>query len=168
MRNFNPLTPCGVRRMLPLSLPAVSGFQSTHPMRGETAAIRPPCSFLMHFNPLTPCGVRLPRNGAPLGAYDFNPLTPCGVRRGTSRRGMEEKIFQSTHPMRDETILRVAFGLMIVDFNPLTPCGVRRFPPLGMACSRAFQSTHPMRGETPCSAAPPGPFPISIHSPHAG
>ena len=37
MTNFNPLTPCGVRRHPQASKPGFLSFQSTHPMRGETA-----------------------------------------------------------------------------------------------------------------------------------
>ena len=36
-RYFNPLTPCGVRRLIGLTKLDPPEFQSTHPMRGETA-----------------------------------------------------------------------------------------------------------------------------------
>ena len=37
IKHFNPLTPCGVRRPIRLCLGRLRLFQSTHPMRGETA-----------------------------------------------------------------------------------------------------------------------------------
>ena len=103
-RNFNPRTPCGVRRSL---------------------ATRPASVF--YFNPRTPCGVRPEccinilvfltiSIHAPLAGCDsrapcrrcstryFNPRTPCGVRR------WYRKNCQNCSR----------------DFNPRTPCGVRR------------------------------------------
>ena len=85
LRNFNPRTPCGVRRRSALLC----------------------CMPVSHFNPRTPCGVRQYKHqrGPPkqeisihaphagcdgtrhlphaVGKY-FNPRTPCGVRRGWS------------------------------------------------------------------------------------
>ena len=55
--NFNPRTPCGVRRI--------------HNQL---------CTEKDYFNPRTPCGVRLCcRYAKPVQEY-FNPRTPCGVR----------------------------------------------------------------------------------------
>ena len=34
--NFNPRTPCGVRRVAVLCFPLLALFQSTHPVRGAT------------------------------------------------------------------------------------------------------------------------------------
>ena len=102
-KNFNPRTPCGVRR----------GWKSAKARDGD-------------FNPRTPCGVRLSAERkqsnlqeisihAPLAGCDafvaaqcgrcgdFNPRTPCGVRR--RRRGAVRALrrFQSTHPLRGAT-----------------------------------------------------------------
>ena len=81
LMHFNPRTPCGVRpragaplRWQGISIhaplagcdsrprpspPAWSGFQSTHPLRGATAAEGWATNSKWHFNPRTPCGVRL-------------------------------------------------------------------------------------------------------------
>ena len=57
VEDFNPRTPCGVRR---------------NPKGNSTAGI--------YFNPRTPCGVRPERQLHAEGGMDFNPRTPCGVR----------------------------------------------------------------------------------------
>ena len=124
-RDFNPRTPCGVRR------------------RADPSAYR-----AWYFNPRTPCGVR--RRHLPRGrktAY-FNPRTPCGVRlMGTTDQGWYRIIsihaplagcdlhigpftvtiivFQSTHPLRGATICKVLIVMLYRYFNPRTPCGVR-------------------------------------------
>ena len=75
--NFNPRTPCGVRRA------AFFGRNSSE-----------------YFNPRTPCGVR-PRAGISADqAWNFNPRTPCGVRRLSSSFNCTGLRFQSTHPLR--------------------------------------------------------------------
>ena len=79
--NFNPRTPCGVRRSRQTRLhrkPGISihaplagcdtsrtarrksiwKFQSTHPLRGATRARQPAKQHADDFNPRTPCGVR--------------------------------------------------------------------------------------------------------------
>ena len=56
--DFNPRTPCGVRRCETIKVLEILRFQSTHPLRGATlrkARFRPRGD---HFNPRTPCGVR--------------------------------------------------------------------------------------------------------------
>ena len=154
---FNPLTPCGVRQ---------------RPVLRRV--------FYYNFNPLTPCGVRR-RNRANGNARNhFNPLTPCGVRLYRSRWYCIRYRFQSTHPMRGETILIIIVLLIRLfqsthpmrgetvywdtplgfysDFNPLTPCGVRRPTILLLWLSRLFQSTHPMRGETSRAVASYGTY----------
>ena len=101
--NFNPRTPCGVRRLWFVSSGEVDIFQSTHPVRGATAlmpelAIRP---------------------------RDFNPRTPCGVRRPVLRKPLKALRFQSTHPVRGATASMPSLSSRTV-----------------------FQSTHPVRGAT--------------------
>ena len=103
--HFNPRTPCGVRRKswsrpwaswrkISIHAPRAGcdlwmssrtrgrpPFQSTHPVRGATRAVRPLPSWNGYFNPRTPCGVR-PGRGVDYGGGrgHFNPRTPCGVR----------------------------------------------------------------------------------------
>ena len=75
--DFNPRTPCGVRRSY-----AQPGRRSGN------------------FNPRTPCGVRLGHN-CNLGrsTHNFNPRTPCGVRPSAHRAARPGRVFQSTHPV---------------------------------------------------------------------
>ena len=145
--DFNPRTPCGVRRCSPSSL----------------HCSRP------NFNPRTPCGVRhkflavlldsgisihAPRVGCDLtsvsicaSSMDFNPRTPCGVRRSVHSPIPDAQLFQSTHPVWGATPVGCAVlqkkeisihaprvgcdwaGRNLLpdsrDFNPRTPCGVR-------------------------------------------
>ena len=56
--NFNPRTPCGVRRQFPNgTLPTAASFQSTHPSRGATAIDSPhPHGFVISIHaPLAGC-----------------------------------------------------------------------------------------------------------------
>ena len=169
--NFNPRTPCGVRRQCNSDRRKSQQFQSTHPLRGATRPkipIAPPIS-------------------------NFNPRTPCGVRPMARRRRQQTPKFQSTHPLRGATIgnprsLQTTSGISIhaplagcdknqattqpdkdkisihaplagcdhgaracrkrrtADFNPRTPCGVR------LVATIADPVTHK----------------ISIHAPLAG
>ena len=171
-KDFNPRTPCGVRRpasgrpctgrFISIHAPRVGCdwrqahnihskalFQSTHPVWGATfhgGAISPASS---DFNPRTPCGVRRGISRLePYGADNFNPRTPCGVRPGCRT------------PHRRSPY-----------FNPRTPCGVRlglqtigqiaesisiHAPRVGCdgpgpperSSLWGFQSTHPVWGAT--------------------
>ena len=166
-RNFNPRTPCGVRRNIAL-----------------------PCSCFAYFNPRTPCGVRRQAILSTASCLHFNPRTPCGVRPVCAVLNPPKWIFQSTHPLRGATCTGADFALPIIHFNPRTPCGVRRIPlsvlslsadfnprtPCGVRLttrsatmsSCAFQSTHPLRGATCRHEIKDYAFNISIHAPLAG
>ena len=146
-RNFNPRTPCGVRRRLYNNPWAVFKFQSTHPLRGATAGsdARPGTVDISIHASLAGCDSVDQRHGlgaaisihAPLAGCDtvsilfmprvtyFNPRTPCGVRR--------------LYPHAD------CAGR---DFNPRTPCGVRPQARKWYNWLIEFQSTHPLRGAT--------------------
>ena len=56
--------------------------------------------------------------------------------------------FQSTHPMRDATLIARQACYMPLYFNPRIPCGMRRTPVDGLPDVKKFQSTHPMRDAT--------------------
>ncbi len=78
--DFNPRTPCGVRR---------------RPARR--------CSDRRNFNPRTPCGVRLSFSSTPSMRAQFqstHPLRGATTRRPSSARRCG---FQSTHPLRGAT-----------------------------------------------------------------
>ena len=125
---------------------AMGTFQSTHPMRGATAA----------------------RRNSTLPPSDFNPRTPCGVRPAGVVAGDVSNPFQSTHPMRGATCRRRSRRCGERDFNPRTPCGVRQYPDDYAVPQTQFQSTHPMRGATIHNTLYTMLPEISIHAPHAG
>ena len=190
-RNFNPRTPCGVRRAWSRSLSRSISFQSTHPLRGATCAPFAAGTRSWRFQSTHPLrgatrydpsailqaiiSIHAPLAGcdtacavfATLGGH-FNPRTPCGVR-----------------PRPNGGIHSNSY------FNPRTPCGVRRLCAMRRSARSRFQSTHPLRGatcysytvytraanfnpRTPCGVRPRSPSiryispPISIHAPLAG
>ena len=124
MAHFNPRTPCGVRPWRFPAVPRAARFQSTHPLRGATRSQRgiAVCLFISIHAPLAGCDTVLLR--VCLTFLHFNPRTPCGVRRKSGKY---------THQIR-------------YYFNPRTPCGVR---PLTVAPANS-------------------PRKISIHAPLAG
>ena len=122
-------------------------FQSTLPMRGETEDFR-------NLNRAVYISIHSPhagRDGNRKARYEpswhFNPLSPCGERPLLPRSMAVCSIFQSTLPMRGETIMRFRFinasSISIhsphagrdflfrtgfaqqENFNPLSPCGER-------------------------------------------
>ena len=188
-RNFNPRTPCGVRR-----------------------SWRCPGAAATYFNPRTPCGVRHAPREVTSSIDHFNPRTPCGVRLLQSLLGFFACQFQSTHPLRGATLVcaveeclgrisihaplagcdfilltatqRTAISIhaplagcdksasvlavLYSNFNPRTPCGVRRNDAIALSKSSAFQSTHPLRGATKHIKSLQCRCHISIHAPLAG
>ena len=146
--NFNPRTPCGVRRPRTCSIPADVGFQSTHPLRGATAA-----NVVLTFF-----------RGIFQSTHPLRGATP------SEQRKCARTSFQSTHPLRGATDHRVLFWhaepisihapLAGCDccnrrpcegvryFNPRTPCGVRPATTCPTGTQHIFQSTHPLRGAT--------------------
>ena len=168
--NFNPRTPCGVRRF--------AGRATRNHQR--------------HFNPRTPCGVRPPsRRKRPYRLY-FNPRTPCGVRLYGSIVRIDHLRISIHAPragcdihahMLSDGIPEISihapragcdhplqsFFFAFSDFNPRTPCGVRRRLNRARDLRQRFQSTHPVRGATiRYPQTPHVIFFISIHAPRAG
>ena len=79
--NFNPRTPCGVRPLDKISADYTREFQSTHPVRGATLLVAGDFR-------VTHISIHAPRAGCDswrcegrCGQHHFNPRTPCGVRR---------------------------------------------------------------------------------------
>ena len=148
-RNFNPRTPCGVRLLaawrrrrgslfqsthpvrgataaISTQSPRRTRFQSTHPVRGATASMPSLSSSTVRFQSTHPVrGATRGGNYCPNCGANFNPRTPCGVRR---RQG--------------------GAASSVTDFNPRTPCGVRPISIILMTEIATFQSTHPVRGAT--------------------
>ena len=122
---FNPRTPCGVRPHGHRRGPLAGPFQSTHPLRGATMTVDGTEAF-------TRISIH-----APLAGCDT--CTNAGAARNIP--------FQSTHPLRGATFLHQQAGVFLrisihaplagcdftnkintaaqYDFNPRTPCGVR-------------------------------------------
>ena len=123
-------------------------FQSTHPLRGATRECAASCILedISIHAPLAGCdGMELSERRK---HFYFNPRTPCGVRRFPLRTFPQPTAFQSTHPMRGATRLRIErhreteisihaphagcdsghspWRNRCRYFNPRTPCGVRR------------------------------------------
>ena len=147
--DFNPRTPCGVRPLRTCPTTPTSWISIHAPLAGcDLPSKTIPC-WTTYFNPRTPCGVRRnPWAATRQRPHNFNPRTPCGVRHLVARHGDQGGD----------------------DFNPRTPCGVRLdnwyfgkpvnqfqsthplrgatvFTTMGIS-TRAFQSTHPLRGAT--------------------
>ena len=144
-RNFNPRTPCGVRRRLYNNPWAVFKFQSTHPLRGATAGsdARPGTVDISIHAPLAGCDSVDQRHGLGAAISIHAPLAGCDLLRISTTEATDA--FQSTHPLRGATRRSES----------------RR--PL-----RQFQSTHPLRGATGERLIKGILAFISIHAPLAG
>ena len=146
-RYFNPRTPCGVRPSVFSACTAKYGFQSTHPLRGATR-INESTDCVRNFNPRTPCGVRHYRRGRYTGRWHFNPRTPCGVRPSAWKTSTRASNFNPRTPCGVRRSMVSVLSSTTDNFNPRTPCGVR-LPQTILRRSRPeFQSTHPLRGAT--------------------
>ena len=125
--NFNPRTPCGVRRVENQDENQTDRFQSTHPLRGATIKpffVAAACLF-QSTHPLR--GATRPDCfWQEQQTKYFNPRTPCGVRQYPRRLETGRHVpFQSTHPLRGATMRPDTCGVLPPYFNPRTPCGVR-------------------------------------------
>ena len=105
--NFNPRTPRGVRPHIPCSPIPSRGFQSTHPARGATSS---PCRFRTAHK----ISIHAPREGCDLGARGrayAQAISIHAPREGCDGRKVVEPysphIFQSTHPARGATLIRL-------------------------------------------------------------
>ena len=126
-RNFNPRTPCGVRRTSRAARPARPSISIHAPRAGCDAGD------LFH--------------GA--ARQNFNPRTPCGVRPIRCSPAVAiARAFQSTHPVRGATAQDAEhnFLILISIHAPRAGCDALSCP----RCNRRrrFQSTHPVRGAT--------------------
>ena len=165
--DFNPRTPCGVRRAQSVRLPA-----------------------RFYFNPRTPCGVRPGSRLALRPGCDFNPRTPCGVRRNRCGWPRWKTVISIHAPLAGcdgENTVDVGNTLISIhaplagcdqrcqggrigggDFNPRTPCGVRRVR-VGHFLRRDAISIHaPLAGCDPRGLLDLLVAVISIHAPLAG
>ena len=103
--HFNPRTPCGVRQLPDYVNQASKIFQSTHPVRGATIAAAGKTPWMQ-------ISIHAPRAGC-----DFDS-TWLQLHTGE---------FQSTHPVRGATYKDIESFSATLNFNPRTPCGVRPY-----------------------------------------
>ena len=145
--NFNPRTPCGVRRV-----------------RRCEKSVWP-----IYFNPRTPCGVRHELGHFVCKRRHFNPRTPCGVRRALGVAGLYLMPISIHAPLAgcDKKCGEGIIPRRVISIHaPLAGCDNTRLPV--RARPRSFQSTHPLRGATGGWGQHPHPPIISIHAPLAG
>ena len=124
--HFNPLPPCGGRRLKYCQYASLAQFQSTPSVWRETLS----CA------------------NAPACVSHFNPLPPCGGRRRCACALVDLKAI-SIHSLRVEGDAPVFLRLPPrVDFNPLPPCGGRQYFTIRPTCGQQFQSTPSVWRET--------------------
>ena len=101
--HFNPRTPCGVRHCLRQCCNRRCSFQSTHPLRGATISssfIAARSNISIHA-PLAGCDGQHAQ-GLPARSISIHaPLAGCDARRSWTWRKTGR--FQSTHPLRGAT-----------------------------------------------------------------
>ncbi len=148
--NFNPRTPCGVRRPPGRSAFSCSNISIHAPRAGcDNRRSSPGPSDTRHFNPRTPCGVRPIALWPMVAVGEFQSTHPVrGATVLASKSWMMPKIFQSTHPVRGATLFDMIGPLkrQISIHAPRAGCDVS-----GTSiwwAKAAFQSTHPVRGAT--------------------
>ena len=167
--DFNPRTPCGVRPGRTVTVSGFVLFQSTHPLRGATGSLHPVYLYTYYFNPRTPCGVRLGGTIAPpKGLYIsiHAPLAGCDAKFDSRLQNHGISIHAPLAGC-DAGLKRCrASGSTISIHAPLAGCDDD-----GNITARelsTFQSTHPLRGATAAGSGPDDAFVISIHAPLAG
>ena len=126
VNNFNPRTPCGVRRDVDQCSFGFDIISIHAPLAGCDRDGRGRQICRRHdFNPRTPCGVR---RGGPRqmhGRHHFNPRTPCGVRPCTFCIASWAYRISIHAPLAGCDRLGAALRYLAEYFNPRTPCGVR-------------------------------------------
>ena len=125
--DFNPRTPCGVRRLYFRAFPPSKGISIHAPRVGCDFSGRDDAIHVFYFNPRTPCGVRHYICVIGLGSCHISihaPRVGCDLKRGGFVGLL--CLFQSTHPVWGATGKK------------------------GYWASRnlQFQSTHPVWGAT--------------------
>ena len=188
--NFNPRTPCGVRRRDDRRHPIAGRFQSTHPLRGAKAlrvhdvkdvriSIHAPlagCDGMAEIALAQQISFQSthPLRGATNGMSGpkrrfciliHAPLAGCDDV--ITRADYDFMVFQSTHPLRGATKSRRNHPQHYT-FQSTHPLRGATFS--ASSCDRMarFQSTHPLRGATNMLTVASGYSMVSIHAPLAG
>ena len=102
--DFNPRTPCGVRRSTSSSPVGTAIFQSTHPLRGATLLLHALHGFrpISIHAPLAGCDDTIKNIDKIMKLISIHaPLAGCDQASG--RRPSPKTLFQSTHPLRGAT-----------------------------------------------------------------
>ena len=98
--DFNPRTPCGVRRRRGKIKSFAKKFQSTHPVWGATSRCSTAARRAFKFQSTHPVWGATRKDWRTVKPDDhFNPRTPCGVRLYGMMAQDPVKQFQSTHPV---------------------------------------------------------------------
>ena len=171
-RNFNPRTPCGVRRDKNKLIRTLQDISIHAPHAG--------CDLLhaAHAGAGHRISIHAPHAGCDSFIYvlatDFTDISIHAPHAGCdpppSSSMIVRLLFQSTHPMRGATRQRKLTNVETVQFQSTHPMrGATALNSSHSVFLQRFQSTHPMRGAT---AVPDhgqfSPTNISIHAPHAG
>ena len=120
--NFNPRIPCGMR-------PASSWVRNT---------------LLIDFNPRIPCGMRQPSCWVNHAYWSISiHASHAGCDSHTIRIISNPITFQSTHPMRDATIIGGTELIRSNNFNPRIPCGMRHVSKLPLLLREYFNPRIP-------------------------
>ena len=145
VRYFNPLRPCGRRRVHNVLFIA-----------------------LIYFNPLRPCGRRHSVTHQHPDERDFNPLRPCGRRLHCRRIRIQRGRFQSTPPVWAETLrARQDDRRRIISIHSARVGGDTTAAGSSNG-QRVFQSTPPVWAETCHRMRLAKSHRISIHSARVG
>ena len=148
--NFNPRTPCGVRRRVMLKSTKADLISIHAPRAGCDYATPTESSLLQTIS------IHAPRAGCDLVIFSVN--TPLGISIHAPRAGCDQRAslpddrpeqFQSTHPVRGATTGDWESLLSINTFQSTHPVrGATKDVPICMKFAGKFQSTHPVRGAT--------------------
>ena len=165
--DFNPRSPHGERRCVPIKRRQAITFQSTLPARGATLPHPRHTKLHPHFNPRSPHGER--RGRGDLDAV-FIVISIHAPRTGSDvaflRFGHVE-VFQSTLPARGATTKQAPAG-SCKQFQSTLPARGATSTKIFVMRWKQFQSTLPARGATSAVIRSRVRTWISIHAPRTG
>ena len=147
LMHFNPRSPHGERRSLPLPPRSPADFNPRSP-HGERPILPRTTARSEYFNPRSPHGERQPCQRWFRLVRDFNPRSPHGERRiGNCVCNVIGVI--STHAPRTGSDVQAEWCILrACDFNPRSPHGERPSNCAMVSFMFTFQPTLPARGAT--------------------
>ena len=149
--------------------PTKYAFQSTRPLRGETVVLLPPCPHGTSFQSTRPLRGETKSSKRIFTVAYFQSTRPLRGETGVSADDPEAVPFSIHSPLAGRDCTRPRNGTWRRCFQSTRP--LRGETPRASSNSRqnsAFQSTRPLRGETPIQQRPAKAGTFSIHSPLAG